>query len=119
MINCWPPSHSQSMQSNQPTNTYIVNWFWSASPPRADALGVSVVHGSPLPVGADLDADLDAARGHLDDYCATWVEIEDAGDGRVMMTVNAISPSQSLEGDDRGVMMGEAAEAWFRAVAGT
>ena len=69
----------------------------------------------PLPDGADLDA----ARGHLDDYCATWVEIEDAGDGRVMMTVNAISPSQTLEDDDRGVMMGEAAEAWFRAVGRT
>jgi hypothetical protein len=36
-----------------------------------------------------------------------------------MMTVNAISPSQSLEDDDRGVMMGEAAEAWFRAVGRT
>ncbi len=50
---------------------------------------------------------------------ATWVEIEDAGDGRVMMTVNAISPSQTLDDDDRGVVMGEAAEAWFRAVGRT
>jgi hypothetical protein len=68
-----------------------------------------------MPVGADLDA----ARGRLDDYCATWVEIEDADPDRPMMTVNAISPSQVLQDDDRGIMMGEAAEAWFRAVAGT
>jgi hypothetical protein len=56
-------------------------------------------------------------RGSLDDYCAAWVEIEDPD--RPMMTVNAISPSQVLQHDDRGIMMGEAAEAWFRAVAGT
>jgi hypothetical protein len=60
----------------------------------------------PLPDGADLDA----ARGHLDDCCSTGVEIEDPVDGRVMMTVKAISPSQSLEDGDRGVMMGEPAE---------
>lgn len=35
-----------------------------------------------------------------------------------MMTVNAISPSQVPQ-DDPGIMMGEAAEAWFRAVDGT
>ena len=64
-------------------------------------------------------ADLDAARGRLDGYYATWVEIELADPDRPMMTVNAISPSQVLQDDDRGMMMGEAAEAWFRSVAGT
>ncbi|MSW82402.1 MAG: hypothetical protein F2840_14805 [Actinobacteria bacterium] len=62
---------------------------------------------------------LNAARGRLDDYCATWVEIEDADPVRPMMTVNAISPSQVLQDADGGIMMGEAAEAWFRAVGRT
>ena len=59
------------------------------------------------------------ARGRPDDYCATWVETEDTDPDHHMTTVNAISPSQVLQDDDRSIMMGEAAEAWFRAVAGT
>jgi len=47
-------------------------------------------------------------------YTATWTEVEDLSDGSTILRVVLATDSNELTEDQRGVMTGELAEAWWR-----